>query len=545
MSETTQRVSPFVSAQPHCNWQVPAQIEDGGGGEKTRPSRVFISYKRNSATDERVAEELFNAISRQHYAFIDKTMLVGTDWAVCIESKIRESDFLITLLSAQSVNSEMVKGEIEKAHVFGKESGGRPAILPVRLAYHEAFPYSLSPYLNPLQWANWECHDDTPRLIRELLRAISGKGLGDGTPAVEVAAAPAPGLIPQPLPSASLKPLELPEGTMDPQSEYYIVRRKDSEALAAIRQTSYAVTIPIKGPRQMGKSSLLLRVMEAAAELEKQTVLLDFQLFDHAALSSADTFYRQFCVWLTMELGKKNRVDEFWNTGLGNNQKCTSYMSQYLLQEVGGPLVLAMDEVERIFDTEFRDDFFSMLRSWHNKRAREKVWKQCDLVLVTSTEPYQLINNLNQSPFNVGVVIELEDFSREELRRLNALHGRPRRPFDDEDEERLMKLLNGHPYLVRRALYLVANRDISTADLFARARDERGPFGDHLRYHLFRMHDKEELVKGMCEAIKYGTCTDERIFFRLRGAGLVRKDGKSVRPRCQLYAEYFGEHLNA
>jgi hypothetical protein len=215
-------------------------------------------------------------------------------------------------------------------------------------------------------------------------------------------------------------------------------------------------------------------------------------------------------------------------------------MSKYLLREVGGPLVIAMDEVERIFDTPFRDDFFSMLRSWHNKRALEKVWKQCDLVLVTSTEPYQLIKDLNQSPFNVGVVVNLEDFTHAEVARLNALHGAP---FGGETEARLMRLLNGHPYLTRRALYLVAKGQVSAAGLFEQARDDRGPFGDHLRYHLFRLHDQADLIAGMKEVIGQGTCADERIFFRLRGAGLVRKEGRAVLPRCRLYADYFGEHL--
>jgi hypothetical protein len=53
--------------------------------------------------------------------------------------------------------------------------------------------------------------------------------------------------------------------------------------------------------------------------------------------------------------------------------------------------------VAALVDTSFRLDFFSMLRSWHNSRANitTSIWKQLDLVLVTSTEPYQLIENLN------------------------------------------------------------------------------------------------------------------------------------------------------
>lgn len=78
-----------------------------------------------------------------------------------------------------------------------------------------------------------------------------------------------------------------------------------------------------------------------------------------------------------------------------------------------------MDEVEVVFDTKFRSDFFGMLRSWHNNWAATPIWKPLDLVLVTSTEPYQLIEDLNQSPFNVGQVIELVDFDGDQVTDLN------------------------------------------------------------------------------------------------------------------------------
>src|SRR5262249_39049533 len=113
-----------------------------------------------------------------------------------------------------------------------------------------------------------------------------------------------------------------------------------------------------------------------------------------------------------------------------------------------------------------------------------------------------------------------------------------------QDEQQLMALLNGHPYLVRRALYLIASQRSTTAQLFAAASNDRGPFGDHLRYHLFRIYDKQDLVDGLKKVITNNDCEDEHIFFRLRGAGLVRRDGKAVVPRCQLYANYFREHLH-
>jgi hypothetical protein len=161
-------------------------------------------------------------------------------------------------------------------------------------------------------------------------------------------------------------------------------------------------------------------------------------------------------------------------------------------------------------------------------------------VLVTSTEPYQLIENLNQSPFNVGEVINLEDFTEAQVADLNERHGSP---LSNDEERRLIRLLNGHPYLTRRALYLIATGRVSVADLFANAAEDRGPFGDHLRYHLFRIHNKENLIDGMCEVLQRNTCDKEDIFFRLRGAGLVQRTKQGVEPRCQLYADFFREHL--
>jgi len=522
----------------------PIPVEEAPQGDADDRPRLFISYKRGVEPDEPVALEIFQALSQDYEVFIDQTMTVGTRWAERIEAEIRQSDFLITFLSAHSVHSEMVLGEIETAHHLSQEQG-RPTILPIRLAYRDPFVYPLGAYLNGINWAFWDSPIDTPRLLEELRQAIAGNPLSIATAQAKTdltnSAQPS-NPMPQPLPAAqpvSLKlPLEMPEGTMDQSSQFYVARSGDAIALETIGRQG--VTITIKGPRQMGKSSLLIRTMAAAVEVGKRVAFLDFQLFDKMALTDGDRFFRQFCAWLTDELELADRVEEFWGLPLGNSQRCTRYMQRYLLKELGSPLVLAMDEVESVFDTEFRSDFFGMLRSWHNNRASTPIWKQLDLALVTSTEPYQLIENLNQSPFNVGQVIELSDFPAEQVADLNDRHGKP---LNRSQVERLMALLGGHPYLVRRSLYLVSSGQWTVADLFAEAVADRGPFGDHLRYHLFRMNDKKDLIQGLLQVIRNQTCPDERVFFRLRGAGLVRRDRQTVLPRCQLYAEYFQEHL--
>jgi AAA-like domain/TIR domain len=498
--------------------------------------RIFISYKRDVEPDQSLARELHRALSIHCDTFIDQLLPVGSRWAERINEELHRADYLVILLSAKSVQSEMVLGEVERAIQIGREREGRPAILPIRVAFRDALDYPLNAYLNPLNWSNWCSPADTPRLIEDLSIAVQEGQLSHTAIALDP---PPPRQDGPPYAAAQPLAIELPEGTMDSESRYYVLRPTDTLALSTIRLQG--VTLTIKAPRQMGKSSLLIRTLAEAARHQKRVAFLDFQLIDGAALASADVFFRQFSSWISDALEVQDDVAKYWESPLGNSQRCTRYMMRKILAESDAPLVLGMDEVDRIFNCPFRSDFFSMLRSWHNSRASSKAWKMLDLVLVTSTEPYQLIEDLNQSPFNVGQVMELADFSADQVRDLNCRHGSP---LTEQQETNLMELLNGHPYLVRRALYLIADGRCTVPELFERAADDRGPFGDHLRYHLFRLHEREALIQGLRQIMKNGSCEDELVFFRLRGAGLVKRVGRTAVMRCPLYANYFREHLH-
>lgn len=501
--------------------------------------RVFISYKRNVQPDQRIALEIFRSLSQEHDVFIDQTMAVGTHWVERIEVEIQQADVLIVFLSEHSVHSEMVELEVKIAH-----DCERTVILPVRLVYKEPFQYPLSQYLDPIHWAFWEKDDDTPKLIAELNQAVIGEPLSIANEQSKKALLqmPSPQSIPRPAASAQMIALERPEGTMDVESNFYVQREKDDLVTRTIQQRG--VTIIIKGPRQMGKSSMLNRMMAKASKSGKRVVFLDFQLFSRVDLLDSKRFFQRFCYWLTEELGLPDQVEKYLRAKLPLSQECTSYVGYLLnkmnLGETKNSLVLALDEVDKIFSADFRNDFFAMLRSWCNRRATAPIWKQLDLALVTSTEPYQFIDDLDQSPFNVGEVVRLTDFTPEQVADLNQRHGFPLTPLQ---EARLIWLLNGHPYLVRRALYLVASQQCTADELFEQAASDRGPFSEHLRRCLFLLRSKQNLSQTFLRVLRERTCPDEKIFWRLEGAGLIRREGRDVLPRCQLYAEYLQEHL--
>lgn len=552
LSQLQQTLAEIVAANPVVASQAISTASEPQHSKARSQARIFLRYERGSDPDELVALALYDALNTQYSVFIDQTMTVSNFWVAQIKREIFQANALIVLLSAQSVQSEMVQQEIELARQSQAQRQQLPLIFPVRIAYTAPFSYPLNQYLDPLQWATWETPADTQRLIAELQNALTGQSLPIDTKAAKakLLQLPQPGTLLPPNAMAQPPvdqtpqaiPLELPEGTMEADSAFYIQRAGDRTALAALERKS--CTLTILGPRQMGKSSLLIRTVAKARQCQKRVVFLDFQRIESAALTEADLFYRRFCELLTLRLRLESQVDRWWQQyrALGNPDRCSNYVQDYLLTELDSSIFLAMDEVDKLIASPFRDEFFGMLRSWHNERSFEPIWKRLELAMVTCTEPYQLIQDLNQSPFNVGTLIRLSDFEESDVVELNRRHGAI---LTDSELKTLMDWVGGHPYLVRKALYLVASGEMSLPNLFKTAKTDLGPFSGHLRYHFFRMEDKPHLVRGMLQVIRSQTCRDEQVLRRLEAAGLVQRGeaSRQVLPRCRLYAEYFKEHL--
>ena len=116
-------------------------------------------------------------------------------------------------------------------------------------------------------------------------------------------------------------------------------------------------------------------------------------------------------------------LEQAWQGTRGASVKLQRFLEKQVLPGLDKPLVLAIDEADGLLQSNFYTDFFGLLRSWHNRRATNPEWEKFNLVLVISTEPYLLIADVNQSPFNVGLHLGLSDFTVEQVRDLNLRHG--------------------------------------------------------------------------------------------------------------------------
>ncbi len=336
--------------------------------------------------------------------------------------------------------------------------------------------------------------------------------------------------------------LERPEGQVPLDSPFYIDRPPiETDCYEAIAQPN--ALIRIKAPRQMGKSSLMSRILHRSIQQGDRAAYLNFQLADSDLLSSLDSFLQWFCASVAEELDLEENLEKYWKGVLGSNRKCTKYFKKYLLSSLETPLVLGLDEVDRVFQhPEVAVDFFGLLRAWHEEGKNQPIWQKLRLVISHSKEVYIPLN-INQSPFNVGIPIELPELTRSQVQELVDRYGVN---LSDTDGDRIMEMLGGHPYLVQMALYRIAKDNTRLEELLQVAPTEEGIYYNHLRRHLSNLESDGKLTSAFQEVIAsqepIEIASDEA--FKLRSMGLVKFQGNAVLPLCELYRIYFRDRLD-
>ncbi|BAY66521.1 hypothetical protein NIES22_66600 [Calothrix brevissima NIES-22] len=329
-----------------------------------------------------------------------------------------------------------------------------------------------------------------------------------------------------------------PNGSVPLGSPFYLERAPLEEQVnQEIRKPGALVRI--KAPREMGKTSLLTRILDSAKRQGYRTVSLNLEQVDQVILSDLNQFLRWLCANIARQLQLEAKLDEYWDEDLGSKISCTSYFEEYLLTSIETPLVLALDEVNQIFEhPQVAKDFLPLLRSWYEEAKTLAVWKKIRLIVVHSTEIYVPLD-LNQSPFNVGLPVQLKNFTKEEVKQLAQCYGLDWE--DGEEARQLMDMVGGHPALVQIALYHLSRGDATLAQLLETAPTSTGIYSHHLQRHWVTLQQQPELVRSLNSVM----CNTEPVeleailAYKLSSMGLIKQSGNKALPSCELYRQSY------
>ncbi|HVG19526.1 MAG TPA: AAA-like domain-containing protein [Blastocatellia bacterium] len=235
-------------------------------------------------------------------------------------------------------------------------------------------------------------------------------------------------------------------GTVQVGSGLYIPRRADDDLLSLCRAGSFSYILT---PRQMGKSSLMVRAAERLAEEDIQSVIID--LTQLGVQVTAEEWYLGLLVVIEDQLMLDTDVVKWWQerAHLGITQRLALFFQEVLLTTITRPTVIFIDEIDTTLGLDFTDDFFAAIRYFYNARASTPVFQRLSFVLIGVAKPGDLIRDPQRTPFNIGHRVDLSDWTLEEALPLADGLGMP----TDAARQLLrwvLKWTGGHPYLTQR-----------------------------------------------------------------------------------------------
>jgi len=237
-------------------------------------------------------------------------------------------------------------------------------------------------------------------------------------------------------------------GTLWREAPSYIVRPADDELFRLAQAGEYC---DVLAARQMGKSSLMVRIANRLQESGARTAILDISTLG-GGLSTPEAWFFGFLDELAVQLGLDVDVDAWWDARANHNpvQRFNNFIRDVVLIEIQTPIAIFVDEIDSALGMDFTDDFFAAIRAAYNARANDPDFQRLTFILLGVARPADLIRNPSRTPYNIGTHIHLSDFTLSELYPFQAVLEAVYPGQGKQIVEWVLDWTSGQPYLTQK-----------------------------------------------------------------------------------------------
>src|SRR5205085_9908224 len=124
---------------------------------------------------------------------------------------------------------------------------------------------------------------------------------------------------------------------------------------------------------------------------------------------------------LGQQVHLEDELDDAWlePSSFGPMRRWMKCLNDVVLKGRPGRLVIFVDEIDAVRSLPFSaDEFFAGIRECYNRRAEDPDFQRLAFCLLGVATPADLIRDSRTTPFNIGMRIELTDFTEAEAAHL-------------------------------------------------------------------------------------------------------------------------------
>ncbi|CCQ70583.1 High-affnity carbon uptake protein Hat/HatR [Crocosphaera watsonii WH 0402] len=246
-------------------------------------------------------------------------------------------------------------------------------------------------------------------------------------------------------------------GTLGSQHPTYVEREADESLYQGLKDGEFCYVL---NPRQMGKSSLADRTMQRLKNEDYACAFIDLTN-DIGIAATADEWYYSLADSINRKFKIHNALSNWWDEypNLSALGRFREFIETIILKEIDKKIVIFIDEINNVRCQLFSlDDFFAFIRSCYNSRINQPQYQRLTFAIFGVATPRDLIQDSNQTPFNIGTEIELRGFQLEKVKPLiQGLKEKANNP--QAVMEQILYWTGGQPFLTQKLCKLVTQID--------------------------------------------------------------------------------------